>query len=448
MKMKFMLLGILLAVLFFTGCEKAETENNTNPTITSYERIQNQILTVSCAISGCHSSPNDATYAQHGLVLANGVSFGNLVGKSPKNAAALADKLQLIKPFEAESSLLYHKIECAANHHTSNYGNQMPMGGLLLTKGQVEFIKRWINNGAKLSDVSVDTSLLKDTTVCLPDITPLPAPAANEGFQLTIDPFDVPKYFEREVFVRKNTPNTQDVFVNRLQMRGRSNSHHFVVYGFRSSGSLLLPKVNEMRDLRFTNGTLNFTTLSEMQNHIFFGGGTDVNTDVTLPDGVALQFAPNTPLDLNAHYFNRSSYVLKGENYVNFYTIPASSVKYIANTLDLNNTDIALAPNERKTFIKTFKFNTITRVVMLTSHFHKLGEKFVIKIAGGSRNGEIVYINTDWEHPAVISFKNPIVLNPGEGLTSEVTYNNTSSKSISFGLTSEDEMNIIFGYYY
>jgi hypothetical protein len=203
-----------------------------------------------------------------------------------------------------------------------------------------------------------------------------------------------------------------------------------------------------MRDLRFTNGTLNFTTLSEMQNHIFFGGGTDVNTDVTLPDGVALQFAPNTPLDLNAHYFNRSSYVLKGENYVNFYTIPASSVKYIANTLDLNNTDIALAPNERKTFIKTFKFNTITRVVMLTSHFHKLGEKFVIKIAGGSRNGEIVYTNTDWEHPAVISFKNPIVLNPGEGLTSEVTYNNTSSKSISFGLTSEDEMNIIFGYYY
>ena len=87
-------------------------------------------------------------------------------------------------------------------------------------------------------------------------------------------------------------------------------------------------------------------------------------------------------------------------------------------------------------------------MVLLTSHFHKLGEKFVIKIFGGSRNGEIIYTNTDWEHPATIAFTTPIVLNPGEGLTSEVTYYNTTSKSVAFGLTSEDEMNIIFGYYY
>ena len=85
---------------------------------------------------------------------------------------------------------------------------------------------------------------------------------------------------------------------------------------------------------------------------------------------------------------------------------------------------------------------------MLTSHFHRLGQKFVIKIYGGARNGEIVYTNTDWEHPLVKSFTTPIVLQPGEGLTSEVTYNNTTGKTVGFGLTSEDEMNIIFGYYY
>ncbi len=66
----------------------------------------------------------------------------------------------------------------------------------------------------------------------------------------------------------------------------------------------------------------------------------------------------------------------------------------------------------------------------------------------GARNGEIVYTNTDWEHPLVKSFSTPIVLQTGEGLTSEVTYNNTTSKTVVFGLTSEDEMNIIFGYYY
>jgi hypothetical protein len=77
-----------------------------------------------------------------------------------------------------------------------------------------------------------------------------------------------------------------------------------------------------------------------------------------------------------------------------------------------------------------------------------MGEKFQIKILGGTRNGEIVYENTDWEHPLVVNLSTPIQLKAGEGLTSVVTYNNTTSKTITFGLTSEDEMNIIFGYYY
>jgi hypothetical protein len=185
-----------------------------------------------------------------------------------------------------------------------------------------------------------------------------------------------------------------------------------------------------------------------MQNHVFMGGGTDVNTDVTLPAGVALKIAPATPVDLNAHYFNRTNFVLTGQNYLNMYTVPRASVQYEAKTLDLNNFDINIPPYTRRTLTKTFTFNTVTRVVMLTSHFHKLGETFVIKIAGGSRNGEVVYTNTDWEHPLVKSFATPIVLQPGEGLTSVVTYYNPSSLGVGFGFTSQDEMNIIFGYYY
>ena len=185
-----------------------------------------------------------------------------------------------------------------------------------------------------------------------------------------------------------------------------------------------------------------------MQNHIFLGGGTDVNTDVTLPAGAAIRFKPNMPIDLNAHYFNLTNLVLQGRNYVNFYTVPRSSVQNEVKMLDLNNLDIYIPPFTRRTFSKNFTFPTTSRVVMLTSHFHKLGEKFVIKIYGGARNGEIIYTNTDWEHPLVKSFTTPIVLLPGEGLTSEVTYYNPSSVAVAFGLTSQDEMNIIFGYYY
>ncbi len=86
-------------------------------------------------------------------------------------------------------------------------------------------------------------------------------------------------------------------------------------------------------------------------------------------------------------------------------------------------------------------------IIALTSHTHQLGEKFVIRISGGIRNGEIVYTNLDWHHPQFKSYNPPIVLQPGEGLISEITYFNSKDKSVRFGLTSEDEMGIIFGFY-
>jgi hypothetical protein len=441
-------LGALLIILLgltiiMAACEKnSAVETTAKP---SFDVIQEQILNVSCALSGCHASTSDASFAQHGLVLTPGKSYANLVGILSKNAAAAALGLKRVNPRDPDNSFLMHKIACEAGHHssTANFGSHMPLGGNFLTNGQVEFIKKWIVNGASATDASVNVSILEDKNPCQPKIEPLPAPAANAGFQLKIDPFDIPANFEREVFVRKNTPNTGTVYVNRIQLRGMSNSHHLVVYGFRNS--LLLPPENTLRDLRNANGTINGENI---QNHIFMGGGTDVNSDFTLPPGVALKIDPATPLDLNAHYFNKTSYTLKGENYVNFYTVPSSSVQYVAKTLDLNNLEISIPAGQRKTFTKTFTFSQLTRVVVLTSHFHKLGEKFVIKIYGGPRNGEIVYTNTDWEHPVFTSFSTPIVLQAGEGLTSEVTYNNTTSKTVSFGLTSEDEMNIIFGYYY
>ena len=438
------LAGILMSI---NACKKESngTDTETNAAST-FDVIQDQILTTTCAVSGCHSSTSDATFAQHGLVLSKGQSYANLVGRKSKNPDAAAMNMLLVKPFDSDNSFLYHKIACQAGHHTGNFGSRMPLGGKVLTKGQVELIRRWIEAGAEKTGSKVDLGVLNDKGACQPEVVPLPAPASGEGFQMKIPPFDIVKQFERELFVRQNTPNTTPVYVNRMLMRGGSNSHHFLVYTFRNQTGL--PPVGQIRDIRNPDGSLNLTTLAQMQNHVYFGGSMEAEKDVRLPDGVALILEPNTPLDLNAHYFNKTDLTLKGENYVNFYTIPASQVQNIAATLDLNNTDITIPAGQRKTFTRNFTFNNLTRVIQLTSHTHRLGEKFVIRIFGGPRNGEVVYENTDWEHPLIKTFQTPIVLQPGQGLTSEVTFNNTTNKTVGFGLTSEDEMNIIFGYYY
>jgi hypothetical protein len=91
--------GIFAGWLLLNGsaCTKSGNES-TDPTVTaSFDLIQQKILTPSCASSGCHASEKDASFAQHGLVLAEGFAYQNLVGVDPKNSAAKADGLKRVK---------------------------------------------------------------------------------------------------------------------------------------------------------------------------------------------------------------------------------------------------------------------------------------------------------------------------------------------------------------
>lgn len=405
--------------------------------------IQDNILTPSCATSGCHATTSDASYVQHNLLLSSATAYDNLINVISKNDAAKSAGLVRVKPNDYANSLLFQKIDCQS---TLKYGNLMPLGGPNLTLGQIEFIKQWIIKGAPKKGSVVDETTLSNKEVCTQPFVPMPAPAAAEGFQLAINAFTVSPNTEREVFMNRRTTNTSIIYVNKFVMQGRPNSHHFVLYGFQNTTSL--PPVNTLRDLYNSDGSVNLLTFSQMQNHIFLGGGTDVNSTYTFPAGVALKIPPATELDLNAHYFNKLTTSLTGENYINMYTVAQANVQKEAQSINFANYNFSIPANTIKTITTDFTFTKAVTVITLTSHFHKLGQKFQIKILGGARNGEIVYENTDWEHPLVINFTTPIQLKAGEGLTSVVTYNNTTTKTVNFGLTSEDEMNIIFGYYY
>ena len=420
-----------------------ETIAVSNPVKDTWTIIQDNILTPTFATSGCHASTIDPNYVQHNLLLTSATAYDNLINIISKNAAAKTAGLVRVKPGDYISSFLYQKIDCQT---TSKYGALMPLGGTNLTLGQIEFIKQWIIKGAPKTGSVVDETILSNNAGCSQVFAPMQAPAAADGFQLAINAFTVSPNTEREVFVNRTTPNTSTVYVNKITMQGRPNSHHFVLYGFQST--TLLPPVNTLRDLYNSDASINITTFAQMQNHIFLGGGTDVNTTYTFPAGVALKVPPATALDLNAHYFNKQNINLTGENYINMYTVSQANVVKEAQSINFANYNFSIPANSRKTITTNYTFNKAVTVITLTSHFHKLGEKFQIKILGGTRNGEVVYENTDWEHPIVINLATPILLKAGEGLTSVVTYNNTTNKLVNFGLTSEDEMNIIFGYYY
>lgn len=440
---------IAVSLLNLNGCQKAGTDSGTTPAPAAqgtFDLIQQRILTPSCATAGCHASNKDVDFAQHGLVLAEGVAYANLVGVDPTNSAAKADGLKRVKAFASLESLLYHKLNTSAGHHSAAYGNPMPLGGQPLYNGQIEFVRRWIEAGAPRTGTVADATLLDDKTTTTTTYEPLPAPAAGTGVQLNVAPFAIQPNFEREIFVRTSVGNAQDIYVNRFEAKMRPGSHHFVAYNFRNQS--FLPNLNDVRDLRNADNSLNLLTALSMSNHVYLAGAQSPYVDYTFPAGTALLIPAGTSLDLNAHFVNKTSTVMKGQAQLNLYTVDKTTVKRVVQTLDLNNTDLTIPANSRVTLTKSFTFGKPREILTLTSHMHKLGEKFVIRIKGGVRDGEIIYTSTDWEHPDIVTFDKPIVLQAGEGLTSEITYNNTTSQTIRFGLTSNDEMGIIFGYYY
>ena len=447
---------LFLAVLAF-ACSKEANDQNITPapqiTMTSsFDLLQDKLLTPSCASSGCHLSNKDASFPQHGLVLTKGTSYANLVGVASVNSVALKNSVLRVRKFASGESLFYHKLNWDLSHHgLLNYGAPMPLGGKPLSKGVLTFVQKWIDAGAPLTGSVADASLLDDTTPSYVEdanFAPLASPVeeGKTGIQLKVDRFVIPPNFERELFIRRPLNNSAPIYVSRIKLKSRANSHHMVLYDFRSKSTL--PALDDVRDLRNLDNSLNIATVIQMSNHIFLGGGTDPNSDYTFPAGIALQLPTNASIDLNPHYFNKTTGNLYGENYVNLYTVPADQVKKVVQMIDFNVTSFNLPANQTTTITRDFKFDKPVAIVSLTSHYHARGKLFQIKIKGGARDGEVIYENTDWAHPKVINYDTPILLQAGEGLTSVATYVNDTAKNIGFGLTSEDEMDIIFGYYY
>ena len=133
---------------------------------------------------------------------------------------------------------------------------------------------------------------------------------------------------------------------------------------------------------------------------------------------------------------------------MNLYTKPRSEIKGVLQDFQTSNVENLKLPPNKKTIIEhTEKFDTLTQIMVLTSHSHKRGERFDIYGVGGINDGKLLYTSTDYVHPPILYFDKPLVFKKGEGLKSVITYNNESNRTIEFGVTSEDEMGIVFGYY-
>jgi hypothetical protein len=278
------------------------------------------------------------------------------------------------------------------------------------------------------------------------DFIPLAKPEEGKGHQVHINTFPVPSNFERELYVRLPIGNKEKIYVTEMEVKMRPGSHHFIAYPFRNENDPSNPKIGVMRDQNLASGRLNILSNNNMNGFIL--ESTAPEYSIKLPKGYAIPFEANSTLDFNAHYFNKTKKTLFGEGYFNLYTKEKSEISgELEEVIIDNHENLTLPPNKVSVIETIYTFDKLTRYLVLTSHNHKAGQKFEMYGVGGKNDGKLLYTSTDYVHP-IINYYNdePLTFEKGDKMKMVVTYKNSTSRTISFGVTSEDEMGIAFGY--
>ena len=432
----------------------------------AYHDIQEYIFDKSCASSACHAAPQNSA----DLNLEYRLSYNDLVDVVPRNAAAADAGMKLVDPGNPDNSFLLTKL---IGPESPNQGSRMPFGGGMIHAGKIDAIRKWIEAGApetgKVAGIG-DLGVLRD-----PDETfePPAPPPPGEGYQIHLPSFKIEPGTEREVYYatqikdENGNPIEGDIFINRVEIFYPSGSHHFIIYRLTEEGLAngiqergIIPGIGVNPEDQFRElDTDDPQVLGNFGVDRLFVVGTQTDeTMYAFPEGVGLRMPGDTIYDLNSHYINLlGDETLIGETYVNIYTIPEEEVEYEAVEIFVSNRAINVPPGTTRVAKLTWYVedelerrghdpDTELFVFLLTSHMHRHGELFEIF---QKSTGEMLHRSIAYDDAPISLFDPVLRLDGDDGLTFHCTHNNyDTNEPLEFGLTSEDEMCIIFGYYF
>jgi hypothetical protein len=107
----------------------------------SFEQIQRQVFTPTCAIPTCHN----VAQGEHQMSLAEGEAYASLVNVAPANFVASSAGLKRVDPGHPENSFILKKLR---GELVDGEGVQMPKDLKRLHHLHVDLIEQWITAGA------------------------------------------------------------------------------------------------------------------------------------------------------------------------------------------------------------------------------------------------------------------------------------------------------------
>jgi Secretion system C-terminal sorting domain len=391
------------------------------------------------------------------------VVYNALVNVTPSNATASAKGHKRIYPGRVDRSFLFHKINGDFDTYyptlTETEGSSMPKEGTTLTKVEKEIIRQWILYGANKTAIIPDDRIRAyyDTVgkALAAFNVPPAAPSATEGFQIKMGPFFLAPNGrvgkELEYYQKWELNMASDLEVNRIDHIISSSSHHFLIYNFNKPSDA----TNIPAGLRTNANHNNINLVSAVQERL----------DLKLPAKTAFIWEKNRVLDLNSHYINYSStHVYKAEAFLNIYTQPLGTARQEMKTILIPNTFIFI-PNNNQTvsFRQPVTNSGMGKIFVwaIVGHTHKYGTGYkVYRRNNDGSDGELIYDgscpggipgcpapNFDYQHIPMRYFQplNPLAM--ATGFTHEATWKNNGPVGVTFGPTSDDEMQVLIAMY-
>jgi hypothetical protein len=272
------------------------------------------------------------------------------------------------------------------------------------------------------------------------DVTLAPPPT-GQGFQVVLDTFAVPVGEEVQKNFYLKLPNTEDVYVTKIEFRYNKGSHHLNI--FKNDTADVPDHVEDtFNAIQFESWDL----VAGSQTNAF---------DWQMPAGVAIKFKAHQQMDFQTHFVNagtQSTPTGRGKVIVNFWTTPKSNVTSLVGAVFVNDKQLNIQPHTAITYCKVIKpFDHDVNVLLLTGHYHSRGKNFVIGHWDGANRRLIdtIYSNKTWDEPPVLQFATPYVVKAGDSLAMVTSFENRSDNIITFGphVEKEEHANAFIFYY-
>ncbi len=177
---------------------------------------------------------------------------------------------------------------------------------------------------------------------------------------------------------------------------------------------------------------------SAMDGNVIYASGVGTN-EIIFPEGVGLHLTAGQTLNLQLHLFNTGDTALGDTSGVEVVLADAADVTMEADIFLPGPFDFSLAPMTTTTHSGTCTVAASYQIFALFPHMHQLGSYFKASINVGGTVSVLHDADYSFYDQAFRAFA-PIQLSPGDTITTECTWDNTTDATVGWGNSSNQEM--------